>query len=100
MKQLFKENLILINNKDGFGEYIFNRGPQTELTELCKSKIKCKKTQKAICDIYSYYSANRHSLFHVEGTIVNAKVLTYQEARHIIDFAINLIESSYISILN
>lgn len=100
MKQFFKSNGILISNKDGFGDYIYNRGLQTILTDITKEQIKCPNTQKAICDIYSYYSANRHSLFHVEGTIVNTKVLTYQEARHIIDYTINLIENSFISILN
>lgn len=100
MKQFFRDNDILINNKDGFHEYILNRGLKTILTEKSKEKINCQKTQKAICDIYSFYSINRHSLFHVEGTIVNTKVLSYQEARHIIDYAINLIENSFISILN
>lgn len=100
IKQLFKENDILINNKEGFGDFIHNRGKQTILADIAKEKIKCKKTQKAICDMYSFYYANRHSLFHVEGTIVNTKVLNYQEARHLIDYTINLIENSYISILN
>ncbi|MEO5991384.1 MAG: type II toxin-antitoxin system RnlA family toxin [Ferruginibacter sp.] len=100
MKQLFKSNKILITNKDGFGEYIFNRGQQTILTPKAIAQIKCINTQKAICDIYSFYSAKRHSLFHVDGTIVNTKILTYQEARHIIDNAINLIENSFTSIVN
>jgi len=99
MKQLFKDNDILVSSKDGFGIYVHNRGIHTLLSDLAKEKIKCEKTQKVICDIYSFYSTNRHSLFHVEGTIVNTKLLNYQEARHIIDYSINLIESSFSSIL-
>lgn len=99
MKQFFIKNGILINNRDGFGEYIFSRGVNTILTEKAKLQIPCIKTQQAICDIYTFYSANRHSLFHVDGSVVNTKVLTYQEAIYIIDYAINLIENSFIRIL-
>ncbi len=100
MKQFFKNNNILISNKDGFGEYIYIRGTTSILTDKSKEEIKCLKTQKAICDIYSFYAVNRHSIFHVDGTIVNTKVLTHNEAMHIIDSSIKLIENSFIYISN
>lgn len=101
LKQIFKENGIVISSKDGFGDYIHNRGGiNTVLSDLSKEKIKCQKTENAICEIYSFYNSQRHSLFHMEGTVINSRILTFQEATHLINFTINLIESSFDSMKN
>lgn len=100
LKQIFKENDIIINSKDGFRDYIHNRGVNTILSDLSKEKIKCQKTENAICEIYSFYNSQRHSLFHMEGTVINSRTLTFQEATHLINFTINLIESSFDSMKN
>ncbi len=95
LKQIYFDNGIVIG-KDGFGDYlqIDSRGNNVSLTNSTTSKINCAKTQKAICDIYSFYNYNRHSLFHMDGTIVTSRILNRTEAESIINNALNLIESS------
>lgn len=98
IKQLFAEKGIIINNKDGFKDYILNRGTNSILTDLAKESVKCVKTQNAICSMYAFYNAHRHSIFHVDGTIATTKILNYQEAMYIINESLSLIENSFISI--
>lgn len=98
IKQLFKENDIIIDSKDGFKDYIHNRGVNVVLRDLAKEKIKCQKTENAICQMYSFYFSQRHSLFHVEGTVVNTRLLNHQDAIHLINYTINLIETSFSNI--
>ena len=99
LKQIYFDNGIVIG-KEGFGDYlqIDSRGIGVTLKNSTTSKISCGKTHKAICDIYSFYSYHRHSLFHMDGTIETSKILNRTEAESIINMALNLIESSISSI--
>lgn len=99
LKQIYLDNGIVIG-KDGFGDYlqIDSRGISVTLKNSTTNKISCGKTQKAICDIYSFYNYHRHSLFHMDGIIETSKILNRTEAESIINMALNLIESSISSI--
>ena len=95
LKQIYFDNGIIIG-KEGFRDYlqIDGGGINVTLSSNTTNKINCGKTHKAICDIYSFYNYNRHSLFHMDGTIVTSRILNRTEAESIINNALNLIESS------
>lgn len=96
LKQIYLENGIIIG-KEGFGDYlqIDGQGINVNLTSKTKGKIKCNKTQKVLCDIYSFYNYNRHGLFHMDGTVVTSKTINRAEAENIINSSLDLIEASY-----
>nr|WP_294927773.1 type II toxin-antitoxin system RnlA family toxin [uncultured Flavobacterium sp.] len=98
IKQLFFEKGIVINNKDGFKDYILKQGSKITLTDLAKEDVKCSKTQIAICKMYDFFIAHRNSVFHVDGIISTTRVLSFQEAINIINTSFDLIEKSFTSI--
>ncbi len=93
LKQIFREKGIIIT-KEGFGEYIENKALNVSLIGEAKEKFKNIKTASAICNLYSFYNAQRHPLFHVDGLVASTKTLSRGEALNLIESALNLIENS------
>ncbi|TDN93375.1 RnlA-like RNase toxin of RnlAB toxin-antitoxin system [Salegentibacter sp. 24] len=94
MKQLFASKGKLVT-KDGFGPLFEDRGISLTFSSEVKQDIKSREFEKAVCDLYSFYKTQRHSLFHMDGTVSTSKTLDRSEAEHIINTGINVIESSY-----
>ncbi|QED36708.1 hypothetical protein FK178_02805 [Antarcticibacterium arcticum] len=97
MKQLFASKGKLVT-KDGFGELFENNGISVTFSQVTKSDIKSKNYEKALCDLYSFYSSHRHSLFHMDGTVSTSRIIDRPDAEHIINLGINVLESSYITL--
>jgi hypothetical protein len=94
IKQIFADKGINIT-KEGFGAYFVNRGISVTFNDQTKALVKCPKHEKALCNMYSYYSNQRHSIFHMDSTVGTSKILDRTEAEHIINTGINLIEEGY-----
>lgn len=99
IKQLFAGKGVLVT-KDGFGPFFDNNGISVTFNAATRSEIKSAKYEKALCDLYSFYSTQRHSLFHMDGMVSTSKIIDRPEAEHIINTGINVIESSYNYIAN
>ena len=93
LKQIFRDYGIVVT-KDGFGDLIENKAIQVKLIGEAKEKIKNSQIASEICGLYSFYSAQRHPLVHVDGLIATTKTLSRGEALNLIDTALNLIEST------
>jgi hypothetical protein len=94
MKQVFASKGINVT-KEGFGSFFDNRGISVTFSTSTKALINCVKHEKALCDMYSYYSAQRHTVFHMDSTVSTSKILDRTEAEHIINTGINVIEDGY-----
>jgi hypothetical protein len=94
MKQIFSSKGVNVT-KEGFGAFFDNNGISVTFKTSTKALIKCAKHEKALCDMYSYYSNQRHTIFHMDTTVSTSKILDRTEAEHIINTGINVIESGY-----
>lgn len=94
IKQVFADKGINVT-KDGFGVYFVNKGISVTFNETTKALVKCSKHEKALCNMYSYYSNQRHPVFHMDSTVATSKLLDRSEAEHIINTVINVIEDGY-----
>lgn len=94
MKQIFASKGVNIT-KEGFGAYFDNNGISVTFNATAKVLIKCAKHQKALCDMYSYYSNQRHTIFHMDAMVTTSKILDRAEAEHIINTGINVIEDGF-----
>ncbi len=81
--------------RDGFGELFDTNGLNCSFTAGIKKKIKNNTMEKVLCDLYSYYNSQRHSVFHMDGTVVTSRILDRPTATHIIETTLNLIDRSY-----
>lgn len=99
MKSIFKENGIIISERkeNSLGSHFASNMEKKELNCETQKLIKDKKTQKALGELYTLYFDERNSIIHVDGGIINTRIIdTRDEADSIIDKIINLIESTYI----
>jgi hypothetical protein len=94
MKQIFADKGVNIT-KDGFGAHFDNKGISVTFNNSTKAIIKCSKHEIALCNMYSYYSNQRHTIFHMDSTVATSKILDRAEAEHIINRGINVIEDGY-----
>lgn len=98
MKQIFSSKGVNVT-KEGFSAFFDNNGISVTFNNSIKTLIKCPKHEKALCDMYSYYSNQRHTIFHMDTNVSTSKILDRTEAEHIINTGINVIESGY-TVLN
>ncbi len=99
IKQILKDYGIIIG-KDGFGAIVGNNQlGRMELTEYAKGKIKDSGKEKVILDMYKFYNAQRHGLFHVDVVIESTRILeNKKDCISLIDKTIALIEDSHKSL--
>lgn len=99
IKSIFKDNGIVITEKreNSIGSHFADNLSTKVLNCETMKIIKDKKTQKALGDLYTMYFIERNSIIHVDGGIINTRIIeTREEADSIIEKIINLIESTYI----
>ena len=94
MKQVFADKGINIT-KEGFGAHFDNKGISVTFNNSTKAIVKCLKHERALCNMYSYYHNQRHTIFHMDSTVATSKILDRAEAEHIINTGINVIEDGY-----
>lgn len=100
IKQIFKNNEILIVKQDTFGDYFRESRSGFILNTDSKEKIGNLNTIKALELLYTHFKKeDRNRLFHVEGTITPTRTLTRREAATIIDETLNLIEDVFVSFI-
>lgn len=99
IKKLMSTNGIVIAN-DGFGNYFNMDSGSIKVTELTKKTIKDRKVLSAIEKAYRFYRNQRHTIFHVDGTIEATRILENKiEAEGIIDTVFSIIEETYSNIV-
>ena len=95
IKCLLVKHGIVVTIGGGVSSH-FNRG---SLLPGNQAKIACKHTISAIEDSFEYYSANRHGLFHVDGTPATTRTIgDRQEAIAIVGHILHLMDQSSINI--
>ena len=99
LKQILKDFGIIIG-KEGFGEIVeTNKLGRIGLTEYAKGKIKDSGKEKVILDMYKFFNAQRHGLFHVDVVIESTRILDNKmDCISLIDKTITLIEDSHKSL--
>ena len=100
IKKLFIDNNVQ-EIGISFGDYFTNDPNNTEVLPKYKALIKNTKIVAAIEESYRFYREHRHSLFHVDGTIIDdTRILeTKKEASEILNDVLDLIETSYSKII-
>ena len=103
----------VLRGTEGVLKSIFlNEGVQIkhfgEFFEFDSSKNKCdwtkngavlfgeEKVRKSLLNLYSFYHAQRHTLFHVDSTIEVTRVLEYDDALIVVKEGLRLINEVYI----
>ncbi|MCI9702169.1 type II toxin-antitoxin system RnlA family toxin [Vibrio parahaemolyticus] len=97
MKQLLASKGITVGKT--FGDIIDGTGGTYRVVDSKKTLIGCPLVIQAIELCYSYWSQERHGLFHVDATIATTRLLTQEEAHQIIDTSLSLIEESCAKIM-
>lgn len=101
IKELFINNGISIGNKIGnqfqenkvTGKYI--------LLQKHKDVISNIKTVESLEKMYNFHKNNRHSLFHVDDTIISTRLISdIETAKSSINETAELIEQCYVAICN
>jgi len=99
MKQIFRDKGIIVN-KDGFGEYIEDKGVSIKLNKETQDRINCTKSCKVLADMYSILKTQRNFLFHVDGLVDNTRILDRNQASSLINTVLNIIEDSFVILSN
>lgn len=98
IRAIFKHFNITTDSKDkSIGSFFAPNMKKYELNVDTRSIIKDTSVQNALGALYTLYSEERNSIFHVDGGIINTRIIeTRDEADSIIEKTVNLIESTYI----
>lgn len=97
LKYLLAEKDIIIDETHNFGT-VFNKDSDGKAIVIEKyvTDIADADYVEALEDIYNYFKANRHVIFHVDQILITTKVIeTKQEAISIINDVATLIERTY-----
>lgn len=98
IRAIFKKFNITTDSKDkNIGSFFAPNMKKFELNVDTRSIIKDTSIQEALGALYTLYNEERNSIFHVDGGIINTRIVeTRDEADSIFEKTINLIESTYI----
>lgn len=97
LKYLLAEKNIVIDEKHNFGT-VFNQDASGKAIVIQKhvTNIADADYVEALEDVYNYFKANRHVIFHVDQILIVTKVIeNKQEAISIINEVAALIEHTY-----
>lgn len=97
LKYLLAEKNIVIDEKHNFGT-VFNQDASGKAIVIQKhvTNIADADYVEALEDVYNYFKANRHVIFHVDQILIVTKVIeNKQEAISIINEVAALIERTY-----
>lgn len=98
IRAIFKHFNVTTDSKDrNIGSFFARNMKRFELNVNTRSIITNITVQDSLGALYTLYSEERNSIFHVDGGIINTRIIeTREEADSIIEKTINLIESTYI----
>lgn len=97
LKYLFSEKDIVIDETNNFGS-AFTKNADGKMVVIHKyaADIADADYVEALEEVYNYFRANRHVIFHVNQILIATKVIeSKQEATSIINEVAALIESTY-----
>lgn len=90
-------NITTDSKRNSIGSFFTQNMNKFELNVDTRNVIKDISVQKALGELYTLYSEERNSIFHVDGGIINTRIIeTRDEADSIFEKTVNLIESTYI----
>lgn len=95
LKSVFNNEGIQIV-KD-FGEYFVfdNVEGKCMWAKDCSTLFPDNAFRKSLLDLYRFYHAQRHTLFHVDATIGSTRTLTYEQALEVTQDGLKLINNVY-----
>lgn len=101
IKRILSDNGIITNRKTNFKDIFFESSKERYiLTSSAEAKISCVKTREILNDCFSFYSVNRHSLFHSDPIPELSKIIENRsDADRIVVKTFELIERTYNEIL-